>query len=108
MCCSVLSRRRRLPACLPAYPSRIFVLLYWPALMTSSLARRRQTDFQGRGLTPDFRGGLPLKMVSTSFDFDQEQFDAARQKMKACPPMEASRLGFKGAAGTSSTPPPAN
>ncbi len=79
------------------------------ALMKSSLARRCQTVFfQGRGLTPDIRGGLPLKMVSTSFDFDQEQFDAAREKMKACPPMEASRLGFKGAAGTSSTPATAN
>lgn len=61
-------------------------------------------SFQGRGLTPDIRGGLPLKMVSTSFDFDQAQFDAAREKMKACPPMEASRLDFKGAAGTSSAP----
>eukprot|EP00752_Nemacystus_decipiens_P007225 g6466.t1 len=62
----------------------------------------RGVYIHGRGLTPDIRGGLPLKMVSTSFDFDQAQFDAASEKMKACPPMEASRLDFKGAAGTSS------
>ena len=71
---------------------------------SSLLVRCHFPAFQGRGLTPDIRGGLPLKMVSTSFDFDQAQFDAAREKMKACPPMEASRLDFKGAAGTASTP----
>ncbi|CAM9625897.1 unnamed protein product [Ectocarpus fasciculatus] len=63
----------------------------------------RGTYIHGRGLTPDIRGGLPLKMVSTTFDFDQEQFDVARKKMKACPPMEASRLELKGAAGASSS-----
>ncbi|CAN0093709.1 unnamed protein product [Ectocarpus sp. 13 AM-2016] len=42
-------------------------------------------------------------MISTTFDFDQEQFDLARKKMKACPPMEASRLELKGAAGASSS-----
>ncbi|CAN0195560.1 unnamed protein product [Laminaria digitata] len=59
---------------------------------------------EGKGLEPDIRGGLPLKMFSTSLDFDQAQFDAAREKMKACPAMESSRLDFKGAAGTASSP----
>eukprot|EP00904_Undaria_pinnatifida_P001332 jgi/Undpi1/1119/HiC_scaffold_10.g04581.m1 len=65
----------------------------------------RGTYIHGKGIEPDIRGGLPLKMFSTSLDFDEGQFDAARQKMKACPPMESSRLDFKGAAGTSSASP---
>lgn len=41
-------------------------------------------------------------MLSTTLDFDQEQFDVARQKMRACPAIEGgSRVGFTGAAGQS-------
>lgn len=57
--------------------------------------------WQGKGIEPDIRGGLPPKLLSANVDFDQSQFDAAREKMKACPPMAASRAGFKGAAGAS-------
>lgn len=56
----------------------------------------------GKGILPDIRGGLPLKMLSTNVDFDQGQFDAARERMKSCPPMQQSRVGFVGAAGASS------
>lgn len=57
--------------------------------------------WQGKGIEPDIRGGLPPKLLSANVDFDQSQFDTAREKMKACLPMTASRVGFKGAAGAS-------
>lgn len=99
--CSKHALLTALPAPFPHFVFD-FVLFSLPALVRCQ--KLHPVSLQGRGLTPDIRGGLPLKMVSTTFEFDQAQFDAARQKMKACPPMEASRLDFKGAAGTSSSP----
>ncbi|CAM9993561.1 unnamed protein product [Ascophyllum nodosum] len=63
----------------------------------------RGNYIHGKGIKPDIRGGLPPKLISGNLKFDQSQFDAARERMRACPPMEASRVGFKGAAGASAS-----
>lgn len=89
---------------LAVFPRELRLLYRVSQTITLSARSRfffRPSARQGKGIEPDIRGGLPLKMVSTELDFDQNQFDAAREKMKACPAMGSTRVGFKGAAGAS-------
>ncbi|CAM9440765.1 unnamed protein product, partial [Choristocarpus tenellus] len=43
---------------------------------------------EGLGIEPDMVGGLPLQLMGIPKDIEQEQFDLASERMKACPPIE--------------------
>ncbi|CAN0187168.1 unnamed protein product [Discosporangium mesarthrocarpum] len=57
----------------------------------------RGTNIQGTGISPDVEGGLPPKLLGLPGDIDQGQFNMARERMEACPPIDPKPVASTGA-----------